>query len=120
MHRVVIIACLVLAAFLRCASVPKAQVSDDEIVFFVVGSGSTGEALSSASVSLIGHNGIRLLGRTDETGKFRVDINKLRGGDKWALLFCTKNFFCGAIRLDDPEFFRYRERLIVLAPYSYL
>jgi len=87
---------------------------------FVVGTTNRGLE-SGVDVILVSRKGKLVhLGRTDQSGEFSVRKETLRGGV--VVLFCKQEqYFCGAFRVDDPDFnppgfLEYDEHFIELAP----
>lgn len=106
-----VLAPLVVFSFLhgRADELPPSQME-----FIVLGSGP--QVLEGVEVSLVSKDGLRSLGRTNGVGRISVERKILQEPGALAVLFCSEWYFCGAFRLDDPEFFEYEERLIALAP----
>lgn len=68
--------------------------------------------LSKAEVVLVQPTGILPLGETDRFGEIDLDKTVLR--KSYALLVCSRGFFCGALRLDDEELYRFDHYYIEL------
>jgi len=75
--------------------------------------------LSGVQVEAVLRGGeIVKLGATNESGRVRVSKNELREQEAIVLLICKEYYFCGALRLDQEDFFEYDERSIHLAPFG--
>lgn len=89
------------------------------VVTFSVGSSATSQQQEGVSVLLVAKDGhLIALGQTDITGRLSVVKDRLLQQGGPAILFCKERFFCGALRLDDQEFFDYDFHLIHLAPFT--
>lgn len=88
---------------------------DDEQIVFLVSSRDL-PMLEGVRVYLVSSKGEELVGRTDALGSLRIPRSLLKRDDAFSLLFCAEHFFCGAWRLTEPSFFRFKEHYIELAP----
>lgn len=87
-------------------------------VVFEVGNASSSQVLADVTALLAGSDEkLITLGHTDATGRLSVRKETLGKRNNVAILFCKERFFCGAFRLDDPEFSKYDYHLIELAPF---
>lgn len=84
--------------------------------FIVADASPRGQVLGGVRVVLLRRGGFKFLGRTSLVGVVSVKRRLLQEEGAVAVLFCKKGYFCGAFRLDDPEFFDYDERFITLEP----
>lgn len=84
--------------------------------FVVADASPRGQVLGGVRVVLLRRGGLKFLGRTSLVGDVSVKRGLLQEEGAVAVLFCKKGYFCGAFRLDDPEFFDYDERFITLEP----
>lgn len=74
--------------------------------------------MADVTVSAINSAGIHELGETDRGGGFTLDAEALRVIEPYAVLFCHRDFPCGAV-IADRTLYRYRERHIRLAEAVY-
>lgn len=61
--------------------------------------------------------GLQSLGLTDPGGRLTLESAGLKALDPYVILFCHDLYFCGAMRADDSNFYKYRERSISLAQF---
>jgi len=88
-------------------------------ITFIVGNSASHQLLQGVAVLLVAKDAKPVtLGWTDQYGRIPVLRDELMRGVAGAVLFCKERFFCGAFRLDEPEFFDADERLIHLAPFA--
>ena len=92
--------------------------SPQDNVTFVVGHSSTFEMLDNVEVLLAVGSTLIPLGRTSPLGQLTIRKDKLRQDNSGVVLFCKEHFFCGALRLDEPNFFKFDRHLIHLAPFA--
>jgi hypothetical protein len=97
---------------------PQTATSDHEDVTFAVGSSATSEMLRGVEVLVAAGSELVPLGRTNVLGQLTIRKEELRLGGSSVVLFCREHFFCGALRLDEPDFFKFDRHLIHLAPFA--
>ena len=94
----------------------EAEASESTSFGFIVGDSRSGAALPGVRVAVVSqHDAITDVGTTDAYGYLAVPMSRLRTNEARAVLFCRPGYFCGAFRLDEADFFSYRERYIDLA-----
>lgn len=125
MYANTLLICLVLATSLGKEGAPSPQrqrepaPSSHATMTFSVGSAATSQHIEGVAVLLLKSQGqLVTLGQTDRAGRLSIHKSSLREDGGVVVLFCKERFFCGAFRLDDPEFFEYDYRLINLAPFA--
>ncbi len=97
----------------------SASVEGSSKMAFFVGDSKTQKMLADVKLVLVSDGtSIFELGKTDLSGRVAVPLSKLRDSSSRVLLFCHDSYFCGALRIDEPSFFEYREHFIQLAPYA--
>jgi len=87
-----------------------------DVIFSVVSADS--QALENVDVYLVGPTGTKLLGRTDPLGAICISYEEISAPSTQAILFCADWFFCGGFLIAHEDFSKYRDRLIVLAPFT--
>ncbi len=98
---------------------PLPESPERKLVFIVEGSCNNRIPPGVSVVLISPHHAARPVGVTDSG--LRVAISKvlLAENRDGVLVFCQKNFFCGAVRLDEPDLLGYDELLVQLAPMAF-
>lgn len=100
---------------LRTADFPRAATAGDGVVFIVLASPG-GQRLQGVKVMAATADGLLMLDETDTLGEVMVGARRLRELAPSSIIFCHKDFFCGAIVTEWPAYEPVRQEFIALAP----
>jgi hypothetical protein len=98
---------------------PLPESPEKKLVFIVEGSCDNRIGPGVSVVLISPHRAARPVGVTDSGLRVAISKALLAENRDGVLLFCQKNFFCGAVRLDEPDLLGYDEKLIQLAPVAF-
>jgi len=91
---------------------------DGIAISFSVANSTSGYPISSADVYLVSQTGGQELLGTTKDGILVVPKEELDRPDAIVVLFCHREFFCGALRVNEEEVLRHDEFLFELAPFA--
>lgn len=98
-----------LAPLMQTDELPK------QTIMFFVGDSRTQKMLPSTRILLVTDT-VTDCATTDEFGRAMISLEKLKNPMTTTVLFCHSGYFCGAIRVQEGDFFEYEEHFIQLAP----